>query len=81
MKRFDYRFPEYKKTQVSVSKQIMKINDEAREIMLATDLHEVIMETLDVIHAAETLLRKCDPEEVQNAYVAVIDKNEERGYY
>ena len=78
---FEYQFPKYTKTKVSIGNQIQKINEEAREVALATDLHEVILETLDVIQAAETLLRSCDQEEVQKTFVEVINKNEERGYY
>lgn len=81
MTDYDYQFPTYAKTPVTVGKQIAKIEEETREVRLATDMHEVIKETFNVIHAGETLLHQCDQKEVQEAYREVIQDNEARGYY
>lgn len=39
----------------------------------------LLMETLDVIHACESMLRKFDQREVNAAFLAVLEKNEARG--
>lgn len=78
---YEYQFPKYTKTKVRIGSQIGKIIEEADEVRMAPYLHEVIKETFDVIQAAETLLRKCDPEEVQQAYNEVVQGNKKRGYY
>lgn len=41
----------------------------------------LLMETLDVIHACESMLRKFDQREVNAAFLAVLEKNEARGDY
>ena len=41
----------------------------------------LLMETLDVIHACESMLRKFDQNEVNAAFRAVLEKNCERGDY
>ena len=75
--------------------QARKIGEESEEVMveavgyvlsLGTPSKEacrrrLLMETLDVIHACESMLRKFDQQEVQAAYIAVIEKNSERGDY
>lgn len=75
--------------------QAAKIMEEAREAQVevinmmmhaGTPLAEecrrkALMETLDVIHACESMLRKFDQEEVNAAFRAVLEKNAERGDY
>lgn len=75
--------------------QANKIREESEEVIAETfgyvlslgcaDKEEyrrrLLMETLDVIHACESMLRKFDQQEVHEAYIAVIEKNSERGDY
>lgn len=73
-------------------KQILKIDTEIEELDYALNYFEekgkcfndVIIELMDVIHACETLLYYfCDKfgYELLDNREAVIDKNDERGYY
>ena len=75
--------------------QAAKIAEEAREAQvefISMMMHagtptevecrrKALMETLDVIHACESMLRKFDQEEVNAAFIAVLEKNSERGDY
>ena len=77
---YEYQFPAIP-NDWKISKQMLKVIEESQEMQRAADEHEIIMETLDVIHACETLLRKFDKETVDALHESVIEKNEVRGYY
>jgi len=80
-----YKFPMCRGVHASFSSQIRKIGEEAIEIAKAYDEEEgdnrVIEETLDCIHACETLLRKFPISKVLSLRGQVYLKNKERGYY
>lgn len=91
-----YLFPPNNRAcKCSYISQSAKIREEAREAQEAAYIYTMthgsqcdkknrkllLMETLDVIHACESMLRKFDQQEVQAAYIAVIEKNSERGDY
>lgn len=88
---YSYQFPAFAAEEVEAVDQAAKIYGEAVEVCDAYTRMKVegtakarkafLMEVLDVIHAAETLLRKCDQKEVAAAKAAVIKKNMTRGYY
>ena len=65
--------------------QVRKICEEVAELADAIRLGEgderVLEECLDAYHACETLMRTWDPQKVEEARVAVVAKNEARGYY
>lgn len=65
--------------------QVRKISEEVAELADAIRLGEgderVLEECLDVYHACETLMRAYDPQKVEEARAAVVDKNTKRGYY
>lgn len=77
---YKYQFPPIY-ARGSVSKQMMKVLEEADEVKTACTEETIIEETFDLIHACETLLRKFDQDHVKKQYDLVIKKNEERGYY
>lgn len=83
-----YNFPEHRDAGRGRrnAKQVLKVREESMELVDAALLERepderVIEEALDVIHAAETLLRAWPPEEVAKARDLVVAKNAERGYY
>lgn len=84
MKPMAYRFPEIK-SKKSVSDQVLKIGEELDEVyrVFAEGRDRTIEETVDVMQACETLLRKlgCGSEELEATIEKVIQKNEARGYY
>lgn len=61
--------------------QVEKIAEEAKEVETASNEHELIMETLDLIQACETLLRMFDEKDVNQVKTETVDKNYKRGYY
>ena len=79
----------------TVYKQLLKLREEVFEVQMAVnrlrmsededDAYEVVMESLDAIQAAETLIRIVNREypaiDVELAQQRVIQKNAERGYY
>ena len=80
-------FPKYKdiptdKTErwLQVLKVISETNETRQALSDETD-QRVIEEALDVIHAAETLLRSYPEDMVDKEHAKVITKNQNRGYY
>lgn len=91
-----YLFPPNNRAcKCSYISQSAKIREEAREAQEAACIYTMslgtdeevdnrrflLMETLDVIHACESMLRKFDQLEVNAAFLAVLEKNEARGDY
>lgn len=91
-----YLFPPNNRAcKCSYISQSAKIREEARETQEAAYIYTMtngsqgdednrkllLMETLDVIHACESMLRKFDQAEVDAAFRAVLEKNCERGDY
>lgn len=83
---WEYRFPEVA-GKPPLPEQALKVAEEALEVQRAAldqDFQAAAVEAMDVIHAAETLLRRLeagygiDPDDVRDDVVA---KNRERGYY
>lgn len=83
---WEYRFPEIVR-KPPLPEQALKVAEEALEMQRAVldlDFWAAAMEAMDVIHAAETLLRRLeawhgiDLDDVRDEVVA---KNRERGYY
>lgn len=84
---WEYRFPELANTPTT-HYQTVKIVEEAVEIQKAVFdwgfASDAAIEAMDVIHAAETLLRRLEWDfgvDLDEAYAAVVAKNRERGYY
>lgn len=80
-----YRFPEIKNPPVKKMDQLMKIDEELEESVMAFAFEKRIdygMELMDIIHAAETALRtEFSDDEIDVIYETVIEKNKERNYY
>lgn len=80
-----YKFPVCRGVQSTLSTQVRKVVEEASEIVKAHEDDEgtdrIIEETLDCIHACETLLRKFPISRVLAMRGQVYRKNKERGYY
>ena len=83
MSGFAYNFPRYTCAAPYMLNQAAKIAEEAREVVCAARLvNEIAMETMDVIHAAETMLRMLDGlVDVDALREEVVRKNRQRGYY
>lgn len=81
-----YRFPEMARIP-DLDDQTVKVVEEAVETQRAVfewKFHEAAVEAMDVIHAAETLLRFLDGRlgaDLDAAYEEVVAKNRARGYY
>lgn len=80
MATYLYNFPPIG-LQTDKALQVEKIAEEAKEVETAENEHELIMETLDLIQACETLLRMFDEKEVNQVKTETVDKNYKRGYY
>lgn len=84
MRTSPYLFPAVTEA-ASVGSQLRKVEEEVAELQEAVayeSIPRVIEETLDVIHACETLLRKIGiDEQVAEGVLQVTEKNRERGYY
>ena len=91
---FIFNFPEIK--DASVSTQGMKVSEECAEVMKEwadcislnilgkkADTTSLVIETMDLIHSCETLLRclGLNDRELENYKNKVIKKNKVRGYY
>lgn len=85
---WEYRFPALS-TMPLLYDQSAKIVEEAVETQKAVfedgwELGAAAIEAMDVIHAAETLLRRLEGDfgvDLDEAYAAVVAKNRGRGYY
>lgn len=81
-----YRFPELARIP-EVANQTAKVAEEAVETQRAVfewEYDEAAVEAMDVIHAAETLLRCLERRfgaDLDAAYEEVVAKNRARGYY
>lgn len=84
---FKFNFPRYcrlpynRKERVAQAKHIRQ---EARETLheaVSDDEFAMLVEAMDTIHAAETLLRPYPQRVLNQAQAEVVRKNEERGYY
>ena len=84
---FEFNFPKYRKLPYNRRERIAQakhIRQEARETLheaVSDDEFAMLVEAMDTIHAAETLLRPYPQRVLDNAKAEVIRKNEERGYY
>lgn len=91
----EYQFPEIADNP-SLLVQVLKIKEETREVeeeQAKIEVNKVfgepigydnlIMETLDLVHACETLLRKLPvpKSQIDKAHKQVISKNRARHYY
>ena len=80
-----YNFPEIKGRR-SIEEQIEKVREEIKEFEDASSLevHAKDLEALDILHAAETLVRlrfRGREQSVDSLVEEVITKNLERGKY
>ena len=84
---FEFSFPKYRSLPFNRRERIAQakhIRQEARETLheaVSDDEFAMLVEAMDTIHAAETLLRPYPQRVLDNAKAEVIRKNEERGYY
>lgn len=91
---WEWRFPEIAEKRLSAvaerpsaAAQTVKVAEElveAQEAMLDGRSADAAVEAMDVIHAAETLLRILEDEEgvdLDATYRTVVFKNRMRGYY
>lgn len=80
-----YRFPHilFTKNNPMQTRQdhLRKLTEEYGELLRAQNDHDIIAETLDVIHCAEEILREFPDEQVQAALIEHDVKNSQRGYY
>lgn len=82
-----YRFPEISgATHYTPQDQVAHVLSEAKEVEAAVDLetyYEPMLELMDVIHSAETMLRiyGCTDTELELLRDLTIEKNRKRGYY
>lgn len=85
-----YRFPEIKnpspknpcRTPFEQTQKVIEEAVEAFEEAKRADRDAMLLELMDVIHAAETALRKnYEPGEVEAGRKRVIEKNAARGFY
>lgn len=85
MKRYDFTFDCMGNIEeIEFPRQIEKIIEEVTEVKQAHedgDLPAIACETMDVIHACETLLRMMPIDIVNLAMNYVRANNEARGYY
>ena len=86
MKQRIYRFPANQRAQAAtLSGQLLKIMEEAREVLQAYDEKEgsarVIEELWDLIQAAEGALRKFPLSDVIKGFILVKLKSRKRGDY
>ena len=68
----------------TVQEQINHLAGELEELKKADSWEEQINETLDIIHSAETLLRRFErnwPGCVEHGMLNILAKNHKRGYY
>ncbi len=83
---WEYRFPELARMP-AIPDQTVKVVEEAVETQVAVfewTFEAAAVEAMDVIHAAETLLRLLEEKfgvDLDEAYAAVVAKNGARGYY
>ena len=84
---FEFNFPKYRslpynrRERVAQAKHMLQ---EARETLheaVSDDEFAMLVEAMDTIHAAETLLRPYPQRVLNQAQAEVVRKNEERGYY
>lgn len=81
-----FNFPPYAK-ETTVEEEELHLVGEVAEVMNETFPRSKIIETLDVVHTAETLLRaiikqnSVDKRVLDDCYDFVVKKNRERGYY
>ena len=84
---FEFNFPKYRSIPYNRRERVAQakhIRQEARETVheaVSDDEFAMLVEAMDTIHAAETLLRPYPQRVLDNAMAEVIRKNEERGYY
>lgn len=82
-----YRFPAMKGVDnLTPEDQVEHVLSEANEVVEAVKLktyYEPMLELMDVIHSAETMLRTygCTDTELTLLSNLVIEKNRKRGYY
>ena len=86
--RGKYLFPATWFSEINTQdQQLNHIYSEFTEVVKAKSVHEKVMETLDLIHSAETYLRMLEEElneegvSLEEAISNIIKKNEQRGYY
>ena len=84
---FKFNFPKYRSLPYNRMERIAQakhIRQEARETVheaVSDDEFAMLVEAMDTIHAAETLLRPYPQRMLNQAQAEVVRKNEERGYY
>lgn len=82
---YQYNFPRTRFVGTnSINDQIKHLASEIEELKQADSWEEKLLETLDVIHSAETLLRRFErnwPGCVEHGMLDVLAKNHKRGYY
>lgn len=84
---FEFNFPKYRSLPFNRKERIAQakhIKQEARETVheaVSGDEFAMLVEAMDVIHAAETLLRPYPHRVLDQAHAEVVRKNEDRGYY
>lgn len=84
---FEFNFPKYRSIPYNRRERVAQakhIRQEARETVheaASDDEFAMLVEAMDTIHAAETLLRPYPQRVLNQAQAEVVRKNEERGYY
>lgn len=84
---FKFNFPKYRSLPYNRRERIAQakhIRQEARETVheaVSDDEFAMLVEAMDTIHAAETLLRPYPQRLLSQVQAEVVRKNEERGYY
>lgn len=84
---FAFNFPKYRKIPCNRKERIAQakhIRQEARETVheaVSDDEFAMLVEAMDTIHAAETLLRPYPQKVLDEAQMQVFIKNHNRGYY
>ncbi len=81
MSYYAYNFPPIEKFKTDTAGQAEKILEEAEEVEAAENDFDLVMETLDVIQACETMLRMFDERFVRDVKRKTIAKNANRDYY
>lgn len=81
--KFGYRFPANKRAKENtLNDQVAKVREEGVEVYRACmdwDEDAMLEEVMDVIYAAEGILRKYDKKKVEEAYEKVVQKARDRG--
>lgn len=84
---FEFNFPKYRSIPYNRRERVAQakhIRQEALETVheaVSDDEFAMLVEAMDTIHAAETLLRPYPQRLLNQAQAEVVRKNEERGYY